>query len=477
MNNKNSLARAIFLLNLIAVSSLARGYENAEAHDYCGETISISSVWASVEQSGNPARNVLDGDPTTRWSGKAIGAQLTAKLSKTTSVCSVGVAWYHGDRRVNSFTIEYSMDDVTYTQAFEGVSEYGSDFQFYPIAPVDARYIRLTVNGNTEASSREWASVLDFVVSGDTTEDQAKPGPNNTGVPDGYVLTPAITDEVAGIYADSNGNVSIKKAGTFEGLLIKGRLNINADNVTIRYSRIEGTPNPSDLATDPSSYDDCMAKGSYPIYELVKSYDRHNVLIEDSTIAASTQSISNGNAIHGSGYTLRRVDISGTIDGASIFKKYGDTDVVIEDSYIHDLYSAKYEFGRKCTPSHSDGIQMHYGFNTIIRHNTITPNNDEANAAIMVDQAGRGDPNLLTSYLTIEDNWFDYGACTINVNDKGKSPIQYLSIRNNLFGNNRRYADCAIIVNDATRHEPSNRFDGNKWEDGHTPDPKVSRGG
>ncbi|MEJ2608885.1 MAG: discoidin domain-containing protein [Candidatus Thiodiazotropha sp.] len=466
-----SIGIPLFLLTAIGACN------NANAADLCGEDLPIASVWASAEQSGNPPKNVLDGDLTTRWSGKGIGTQLTVKLAESTSVCSIGIAWYHGDERINNFSIAYSTDDATYTQVYKGVSGYGTDIQNYSFAPIDARYIRLTVNGNT---INTWASILEFAVNGDsaTNDDTstAKPGPSNTGVPEGYILTPAVTDHSTGIYVDQSGNVKITKPGVFQGLLISGRLRIYADDVTIRYSRIEGTPIPSDLAKDPATKNECMAKGEYPIYELVRAFDRRNVLIEDSTIAASTQSISNGNAIHGSGYTLRRVDISGTIDGASVFKKFADTNVVIEDSYIHDLYSAKYEYGRGCTPSHSDGIQIHYGSNTIIRHNTITPNNDEANAAIMVDQAA-ADPNLLTSYLSIENNWLDYGACTINVCDKGKTPIRHLSISDNYFGNNRKHPNCAMIVNDATRADPTNKFDGNKWEDGHAPDPTITHGG
>ncbi|MEJ2619436.1 MAG: hypothetical protein P8163_04075 [Candidatus Thiodiazotropha sp.] len=79
--------------------------------------------------------------------------------------------------------------------------------------------------------------------------------------------------------------------------------------------------------------------------------------------------------------------------------------------------------------------------------------------------------------FAIENNWLDYGACTVNVCDKGKTPIQYLSISNNNFGNNRKHTNCAMIVNDATKADPTNRFDDNKWEDGHTPDPTITRGG
>jgi hypothetical protein len=110
---------------------------------------------------------------------------------------------------------------------------------------------------------------LAFAVNGEVdTSDKAKPGSSNTGVPEGYERTPATTDDAAGVSVASNGNVSINKAGTFEGLLITGRLKINADDVTIRYSRIEGMPNPSDLTTDPVSYDDCVSLSAPIMSEL-----------------------------------------------------------------------------------------------------------------------------------------------------------------------------------------------------------------
>ena len=183
MKSSNCILPIISIWILIIVSGVVEMHGNATAADLCGENLSISSVWASAEQSANPAQNVIDGDLTTRWSGKGIGTQLIVKLARTASVCSVGVAWYHGDERVNNFSIAYSEDNVNYTQAYEGVSDYGSDVQYYPISPVDARYIKLTVNGNT---INAWASVLEFVVNGDAGDDDPLPyGLGNENGPQG----------------------------------------------------------------------------------------------------------------------------------------------------------------------------------------------------------------------------------------------------------------------------------------------------
>ncbi len=303
-----------------------------------------------------------------------------------------------------------------------------------------------------------------------------KPSASNTGVPAGHNLTIPTTDISRGLTVYANGNVKITKSGTFENLLIKGRLDIKADNVTIRYSRIEANPNPWDLNTDPTSYSQCQALGAGTFREAVSVYDNKNLLVEDSEIAVVRKSIYISNGIHGSGYTLRRVNISGSVDGIGIFNKTV-ANVLVENSFIHDLYAGPYEYGRGCTPSHSDGIQIHYGDNITIRNNTLRANtvsSTNSNAGIMINQAS----SYYTSGVTISNNWIDYGACSINVHDGNKSPtILNLAILNNQFGRHQTYSGCAMIVTNATKAAASNNFSGNIWEDGGSPLPQISNGG
>lgn len=310
------------------------------------------------------------------------------------------------------------------------------------------------------------------------TASYNKPNAENTGVPIGHTPTLQVTDTDRGITVSANGNVRISKSGVFEDMLITGRLNITADNVTIRYSRIEANPNPYDLPDDPTSVTECNTLGAVTNQQAVASYGRTNVVIEDSEIEAVRPSTFLGNGIHGSGYTLRRVDISGTVDGAGIFSTTGAANVVIENSYIHDLYVGAYDYGKSCGPSHTDGIQIHYGSAMIIRNNTLRPNSitpQVANAAIMVNQ----NSSYYTSDVTIEGNWIDYGACSINANDGGKVPtIQSLKILNNRFGKNQSTSPkCAMIITAATRADPGYSVTGNTWEDGSTPAPTVTNGG
>lgn len=310
-----------------------------------------------------------------------------------------------------------------------------------------------------------------------------KPDASNTGVPAGKTLTVPVTDTTKGISVASNGNVTISKAGTFENMLIKGRLNIKAAGVTIRYSRVEANPSPWDLPSEPTSSSQCTSNGEASV-NAISAYGYANLLIEDSEIIAARKSTYIGNGIHGSQYTLRRVDISGTVDGAGLFNT-GAANVLIEDSYIHDLYKGQFSYGHGCDePTHTDGIQVHYGSNMTIRNNTIRANTIDwngapanSNAAIMVNQ--NGGSTLLTSYLTIDGNWLDYGACTVNVHDGGKVPtIQNFRLTNNKFGKNQSTSPkCAMIVTNATKADGTNAFTGNKWEDGTTPDPSVQNGG
>lgn len=309
-----------------------------------------------------------------------------------------------------------------------------------------------------------------------TPNVSAKPSSANTGVPTGHKLVVPVTDAAKGITVAANGNVKITKPGIFENLLIKGRLEIRADNVTIRYSRIEANPVPWDLKPEPTTVAECTAYGG-TAPPAVSIYNNKNLLIEDSEIEAVRKSTYISNGIHGSGYTLRRVDISGTVDGAGIYNT-GAANTLIENSYIHDLYNGQFSYGHGCTPSHADGIQIHYGSNMTIRNNTIKANSTtpyKTNAAIMVNQNG----SYNTSGVTIQSNWIDYGTCSINVHDSNKATtIKSLAIIGNKFGKNQTTnPKCTMIVQKVVRNDSSNNISGNVWEDGSTPVPTVTNGG
>jgi hypothetical protein len=130
----------------------------------CGPAQPARGAVASVEQDGNPAANAIDGDLATRWSGNGVGATLTLDLGAARTICGVSVAWYNGAARRNHFVLALSSDGATFAPARAGDSSgTTANPESYSVAPTSARYVRLTVNGNTQ---NDWASVSEIAVAG-----------------------------------------------------------------------------------------------------------------------------------------------------------------------------------------------------------------------------------------------------------------------------------------------------------------------
>ncbi len=133
----------------------------------CGSLV-ITAITASSND-GNLPQNAIDGNLNTRWSGQGIGANITADLSTPQGICGVSIAWYRGDTRRNYFTISSSNDDAAYQTIFTGTSSgTTAGFESYKFTPTVARYIRITVNGN---SINDWASINELQIGNGSTYD------------------------------------------------------------------------------------------------------------------------------------------------------------------------------------------------------------------------------------------------------------------------------------------------------------------
>ena len=113
---------------------------------------------------GNLPSNVVDNSLSTRWSNQGIGSWIRVDLGSTKTICSVEIAWYRGNIRQSDFVIAVSSDGNSFTNVFSGRSS-GTTLnpENYNFADVDARYVRITVNGNTENT---YASMTDINVIG-----------------------------------------------------------------------------------------------------------------------------------------------------------------------------------------------------------------------------------------------------------------------------------------------------------------------
>ena len=231
-----------------------------------------------------------------------------------------------------------------------------------------------------------------------------KPGPSNTGVPAGTVLS-------------KRGDVTVTTAGTvLEALDVTGTIYVKAANVTIRR---------------------CRVNGSGPCAIWVQS---GNAIIEDCEVLGAENGIGFGE------WVGRRLNIHGTYgDGVKL-----GSNTTLQDSWIHDLTPA--------AGAHADGAQVQSGVtNLMVRHNTIDLSTTGAsNAALFIaPDLGPSTPGP----VTITDNWLDGGNFTLFCVDgnNGQYFIGGITITNNRFGRAAQYGPMNINV-------PVTSI-GNVWDD------------
>jgi hypothetical protein len=242
-----------------------------------------------------------------------------------------------------------------------------------------------------------------------TTPTVTKPGADNTGVPAGTALT------------RHDGDLTITTAGAhIDALDIHGYVKIAAPNVRITRSIIRG------------------GAAATSVRGLLESYTTANtgLVVEDSELRPANPSwFIEGAKVQNA--TLRRVEITGTVDGIGV---HGNN-VRVDGSWIHDL-SYYTPFPHQAdNQTHNDGIQVHLGSGLRVVGSTITTNH---NAAVMVTPSTGP-----VSDMHITGNWLDHGGCTINVSEKGRGAITGTVVTDNKFGRNSIHS-CPILFPPAT---------------------------
>src|SRR2546427_5622188 len=119
----------------------------------------IAAVTAIGNDTNIPA-NAIDGNLATRWSNLGVGSWIKLDLGSQQTGCSTDIAWYLGNQRSNNFVISTSTDGNTFANVYTGTSSgTTASFENYNFADVTARYVMITVNGNT---GNNWASISEI---------------------------------------------------------------------------------------------------------------------------------------------------------------------------------------------------------------------------------------------------------------------------------------------------------------------------
>jgi hypothetical protein len=183
----------------------------AEAAPAC-EDIRIARVSASGHEAANPPANAIDNNLKTRWSSLGFGSWITADLGKQMAICSVNIAWYKGDTRVNEFTISVSSDGKSYTKVYTGESsgKTANPEKYTLKGTVTARYVRITVSDINKGSNGEWVSITEIDVYGYT------PSSTQAAVADTTAPTVKITSPSDGstVTASASGTITIRGTAT-----------------------------------------------------------------------------------------------------------------------------------------------------------------------------------------------------------------------------------------------------------------------
>ena len=100
-------------------------------------------------------------------------------MGQQKGICSVDIAWYRGDTRTNNFVISVSSDGTAFANVYSGKSNgTTAEFEKYSFQEVSARYVKITVNGN---SMNQRASINEIDVNRKSTTAGGDGGTSNTG--------------------------------------------------------------------------------------------------------------------------------------------------------------------------------------------------------------------------------------------------------------------------------------------------------
>ena len=147
----------------------ARIASTTAAEDTC-QRLPISNVTANGDDGDHPP-NAIDNNVNTHWSNLGVGSWIQIDLGAQKTICSVDIAWYNGNVRQNNFVLSVSNDGTTFANILSGTSSgtTSSPESYTLAANTVARFIRITVNGNTlnnRASITEIAGTIRPISNG-----------------------------------------------------------------------------------------------------------------------------------------------------------------------------------------------------------------------------------------------------------------------------------------------------------------------
>lgn len=180
-------------------------------------------------------------------------------------------------------------------------------------------------------------------------------------------------------------------------------------------------------------------------------------VVEDSEFVPSNPSATI-DGIHANNVSIYRANIHGTVDGV-----HTGSNVLIQDSYIHDMSWFAHDPNQGGGPTHNDGVQSFPGdSNVVLRHDNVDMSTTKDGNAALQDSAKN---------VRVEDSWLDGGGCTLNFAHVNNEPLSGIAVVDNRFGRHSFFS-CPILLSTLTT---LNVNSGNVWADTLQPIPAPQR--
>ncbi|ETX08814.1 MAG: hypothetical protein ETSY2_03175 [Candidatus Entotheonella gemina] len=112
------------------------------------DLLPVVAIEASDANKQNVPENAIDGELQTRWAAQGDGQWMMFDIGTFATVNEVAIAWFKGDTRKASFTLDVSVDGKDWKEVFSGDSSGKTqDFESYTFSDITARYVRFTGYG------------------------------------------------------------------------------------------------------------------------------------------------------------------------------------------------------------------------------------------------------------------------------------------------------------------------------------------
>jgi hypothetical protein len=293
-------------------------------------------------------------------------------------------------------------------------------------------------------ASASGGSALKFAAAGSANSCPAYPkfpDASCTGYPVGTTLTV------------KNGDQTINTAGTVvSGWDVRGKIIVNADNVTIKNSITHGP-----------------AVGGCSNGASIELYGQNDVVQDTEVVLDHPTACLDGIWMAGNFQTLTRVNVHAGTDGVKAGADEASHDFLVQDSYLHGMRWDPDDPNQGHTETHNDGVQTwSLAHNVTLRHNRIDLSTVFNTSGELASNAAWQDGAFNSR---AENNYLDGGGCTLNFAAQGtttQNPQTPLYVNNNHFGRIRGFNGCVVLINNQA---VMTEYNGNVYDDTGTPVP------